>query len=162
MSLLISVNTEAIRKFFENPVVLSAVTSFFFAQFVKVLILLAKNTKKRGRDVAETFFWKTGGMPSSHAALVAALTMSIGFEEGITSNIFIVSFFFTLVVLRDATGVRRSSGIQAKTLNLLGKTLSQKLKIEYHAVKEVHGHTPLEVVVGSFIGILFASAIKYL
>jgi acid phosphatase family membrane protein YuiD len=59
-------------------------------------------------------------------------------------------------------GVRRSSGIQARTLNLLGRQLAEAVKIEYHPVKEVHGHAPLEVVVGAFLGIFIAAAYAYL
>jgi acid phosphatase family membrane protein YuiD len=64
--------------------------------------------------------------------------------------------------MRDAMGVRRSSGLQARTLNLLGKQISERLGIEFHPIKEVHGHTPLEVVVGSFLGIFIAAAYAFL
>lgn len=110
----------------------------------------------------EAFFWRTGGMPSSHAAMVAALTVTAGIREGINSNLFIISFFLSLIILRDAVGVRHSSGIQAKTLNMLGRALSERLQIEYHPVKEIMGHKPLEVVVGCFIGIFIAAAYAYL
>jgi acid phosphatase family membrane protein YuiD len=59
-------------------------------------------------------------------------------------------------------GVRRSSGLQARALNFLGRQLSDDSKIEYHPVKEVHGHTPMEVVVGVFLGIFIAAAYAYL
>jgi acid phosphatase family membrane protein YuiD len=59
-------------------------------------------------------------------------------------------------------GVRRSSGIQARTLNFLGRQLSELAKIEYHPIKEVHGHAPLEVVVGAFLGVFIAAAYVYL
>jgi acid phosphatase family membrane protein YuiD len=64
--------------------------------------------------------------------------------------------------MRDAMGVRRSSGIQARTLNLLGRQLVESVRIEYHPIKEVHGHAPLEVVIGAFLGIFIAAAYAYL
>jgi len=69
---------------------------------------------------------------------------------------------FALVIIRDALGVRRSSGIQARVLNLLGRQTSEKLKIEFHPVKEVNGHSPLEVVVGTLLGITIAAAFSFL
>jgi acid phosphatase family membrane protein YuiD len=59
-------------------------------------------------------------------------------------------------------GVRRSSGLQARSLNFLGRQLTEKSDIEFHPIKEVHGHTPLEVVVGSLLGIFIAAAYAYL
>jgi acid phosphatase family membrane protein YuiD len=64
--------------------------------------------------------------------------------------------------MRDAMGVRRASGIQARTLNLLGRHLAENIKIEYHPMKEVHGHAPLEVVIGALLGIFIAAAYAYL
>ncbi|MDR0683518.1 MAG: divergent PAP2 family protein [Spirochaetaceae bacterium] len=148
--------------FIQNQLFLSALTSFLFAQFIKFAIIITKRGKKSRREMLEAFFWRTGGMPSSHAAMVAALTVTAGIREGINSNLFIISFFLSLIILRDAVGVRHSSGIQAKTLNMLGRALSERLQIEYHPVKEIMGHKPLEVVVGCFIGIFIAAAYAYL
>jgi acid phosphatase family membrane protein YuiD len=64
--------------------------------------------------------------------------------------------------MRDAMGVRRSSGIQARSLNFLGKNIEERMGIEYHTVKEVQGHTPLEVVIGALLGIFIAAAYAYL
>jgi len=69
---------------------------------------------------------------------------------------------FALIIIRDALGVRRSSGIQARVLNLLGRQTSEKLKIEFHPVKEVNGHSPLEVAVGALLGITIAAAFSFL
>jgi acid phosphatase family membrane protein YuiD len=67
-----------------------------------------------------------------------------------------------LVIMRDAMGVRRSSGMQAKSLNSLGKSMEERMGVEYHAVKEVQGHTPLEVVIGALLGIFIAAAYAFL
>jgi acid phosphatase family membrane protein YuiD len=157
-----SLRTTPFRVFIENPIVLSAITSWFLAQAIKSAIVLLR-TKRRDRgEILRTIAWRTGGMPSSHAALVSALTASIAVKEGIHSNLFAVCFFMALIIMRDAMGVRRSSGIQAKSLNSLGKSMEERMGVEYHAVKEVQGHTPLEVVIGALLGIFIAAAYAFL
>jgi acid phosphatase family membrane protein YuiD len=152
----------ALRGFFENPIFLSAVSSLFLAQFVKTLIYLLRSKRKNPRDTLETLIWRTGGMPSSHSSMVASLAASVAFYEGIDSNLFIITLMFSLIIIRDSLGVRRSSGIQARVLNWLGRNVSEKLKIEYHPIKEVNGHSPLEVVVGALLGIFIAAAFRFL
>jgi len=100
--------------------------------------------------------WRTGGMPSSHAAIVCALVTSVGIYEGLDSNLFIFSLIFAMVVLRDAVGVRRAAGLQAKALNNLGRQYAKLTGMEFHSVKEIQGHTPLEVLVGVVLGIAIA------
>jgi acid phosphatase family membrane protein YuiD len=152
----------AFRSFFENPVFLSAISSWFLAQLVKSCILVLRPNRHPGRGVIKTFLWETGGMPSSHAALVTAMALAVALRDGFASDLFVVSFFFAMVVIRDAMGVRRSSGLQSKTLNVLGKQAAEKMGIEYQPVKEVYGHTPLEVAVGSLLGLFIACAYFYL
>jgi acid phosphatase family membrane protein YuiD len=101
-------------------------------------------------------------MPSSHAALVSSVCTSIAFVRGIASDLFIFSFWFALVVLRDAMGVRRSAGLLAKALNNLGKQAAEKTGLEFRTVKEIQGHTPLEVIVGASLGIFIAAGINLL
>jgi uncharacterized protein len=144
--------------FFKNPVFLSACFSLCIAQVVKAIISLVKTRARSFREVITILFWKTGGMPSSHSALATSIATAIGITGGMNSNIFILSMFFALVVIRDAMGVRRSSGIQARVLNQLGKELQGKLKIQFHPVKEVHGHTPSEVLVGILLGFFISLA----
>lgn len=132
------------------------------AQLLKAVIILFNGRKKTPREILATIAWRTGGMPSSHAALVSAMAVSVAIREGVGSNLFAVSFWFALIVMRDSMGVRRSSGIQARVLNLLGRTVADKLDVEFHPVKEVHGHAPLEVVVGALLGIFMAAAYAYL
>jgi acid phosphatase family membrane protein YuiD len=157
-----SIRSESVKVFIENPIVLSAVTSWFLAQVVKTVILLLKTNRKNGREVLMTIVWRTGGMPSSHAALVSAMTASVAIREGLQSNLFAVIFFTSLIIMRDAMGVRRSSGIQGKSLNSLGRNLEERFGLEYHPIKEVQGHTPLEVVIGALLGIFIAAAYAYL
>lgn len=100
-------------------------------------------------------------MPSSHSALVSSVTTAIAFKDGISSDLFVFSCCFALVVVRDAMGVRRSSGQQAKALNDMGVNVSEKLKVPFKPVKEIQGHKPVEVfaglLLGFFIGVAFST-----
>lgn len=100
--------------------------------------------------------WATGGMPSSHASIVVALTVAIAFEQG-ASPLFFVTGIFALIVIRDSFGVRASVGEQAHLLNVL----SSKLNIHRKA-RIVLGHTPAQVTVGALIGFLVATTIYVL
>jgi acid phosphatase family membrane protein YuiD len=163
MSSAIAIRADSVKAFIENPVFLSSLSSWFFAQLLKaVIVLLRRGSKRSARELIETIAWRTGGMPSSHAALVSSMSASVAIREGIGSNLFVVALFMSFIVMRDAMGVRRSSGLQARYLNWLGRQLAEKQEIEYHPIKEIHGHTPLEVVVGMFLGIFIAAAYAYL
>ncbi len=149
---------EYMRSFIRNPVFLSAVTSWFLAQLIKTIVALLRLKKQSLKDVLETLIWRSGGMPSSHSALASSLAASIGFSEGFGSNLFLITMFLAFVIMRDSLGVRRSSGVQGRVLNSLGRSISEKLKLDFHPVKEVYGHEPLEVLVGSLLGILISAA----
>jgi len=109
-----------------------------------------------------TLAWSTGGMPSSHAAVVTSMTAAVGFHEGLGSNLFAVSLFIAMVVMRDAMGVRRASGLQARALNLLGKQVAEKIDVEFRPVREIQGHAPPEVIVGALLGIVIAVAYAWM
>lgn len=147
-----------IKVLLNNPIFLSALMSLCVAQFIKAVISLLKARRQEEfREAMLIFFWRTGGMPSSHSATAIAISTAIVLTEGF-SNLFIVSLFLSLIVIRDALGVRRSAGLQAKALNRLGAELSIKQGIRYEALKEVHGHTWPEVLVGSALGFFIAFA----
>ena len=95
-----------------------------------------------------------GGMPSSHSALVSTLTTMIGKYEGITTPIFAVSLVFSLIVMYDASGVRRAAGKQAKMLNKIVETPGLTNVEVGEKLVEVLGHTPIEVIVGVIVGVL--------
>ena len=143
---------------FENPVFLSALCSLLLAQFLKAVINILRARSKSFYDVAVTFFWKTGGMPSSHSALAVSIATAIAYTEGTNTSIFVLALFFALVVIRDAMGVRRATGQQARVLNLMGKELASRFGLPTHTVKEVHGHNPAEVLVGGVLGFFIAIA----
>ena len=136
--------------------------SWLVSQLIKGIIAVLHIRKKTFREILETLFWSTGGMPSSHAAVVASMTAGVAFHEGVGSNLFAVSLFVAMVVMRDAMGVRRASGLQARALNFLGRQASEKLGIEFHHVKEIQGHAPLEVIVGGLLGIFISAAFAWL
>jgi acid phosphatase family membrane protein YuiD len=152
----------SIRALIENKIFLSSICSLCLAQILKSILFLIKHRNKKSRELVEILIWRTGGMPSSHAALVSSLCTSIAFKKTIASDLFIFSFWFALVVLRDAMGVRRSAGLLAKALNNLGSQTAEKTGLDFHTVKEIQGHTPMELVVGASLGIVIAIGINLL
>jgi len=145
-----------IKSLLENIIFLSAISSLCFSQILKMVIYLLTHKHKKPMEAIQTAIWSTGGMPSSHSALVCSLTTSAGIKQGISSDFFIFSLIFALVVLRDSLGVRRAAGLQAKALNALGKQAAEKLGLEFNPVQEINGHTMLEVLVGGILGVLIA------
>lgn len=154
--------SEEIKNLLTNPVLLASISSWFCAQFLKTVISILYGKIHSLYELAESLIWKTGGLPSSHSALVASLCTTIGIRNGIASDIFILSLCFLMVTVRDAVGVRRSSGIQAKKINEIGKQLDEKKLIEYKSIKEVNGHTPLEVTLGCILGFFIGLAYSFL
>lgn len=148
--------------FFLNFPLLAALISILFAQVVKVPIALIVSRRFKP-DMA----FSTGGMPSSHTAGVAALTTSIGILEGVGSNAFAIAFVFSIIIMFDASGVRRHAGEQAVVLNKLRKDFlisingtkdsNQKETAErLQDLKELLGHKPIEVFFGAVTGICIA------
>jgi acid phosphatase family membrane protein YuiD len=151
-----------IKDLFGNPIFLASIVSFVASQIMKAAIVLSSSKGKKKKETVMALVWSTGGMPSSHSALVTSMAAAAGFSEGVGSSIFVVSLFFALVIMRDALGVRRAAGLQAKALNTLGRDMAEQLKIDWQPVKEIQGHTPLEVVVGGLFGIFIASVMYFL
>lgn len=145
-----------------NPVFLAAISSWIISQFLKTIITLFTAKVRSSKELVELLFWRTGGMPSSHSALVASVCTTFGFKYGIGSDLFIFSCCFALVVIRDAVGVRRSSGQQARALNELGARVSAKLKYQFKPVKEIQGHRPMEVLAGILLGFFLGVAFSTL
>ena len=122
------------------------------AQAMKVLFEYAY-TKKINRNL----IFSTGGMPSSHSALVVAMAASIGSTEGLYSPIFAVAFIFALIVMHDAAGVRRAAGKHAVVINNLIEKLKSIGITPDEKLKELLGHSPIEVVAGALWGIIVAA-----
>jgi len=146
--------------FFSNKVIIVCLTSYIIAQLLKVIIVLVEQKKLDfGRFVG------AGGMPSSHAALVVSLATSVGVLEGFQSVEFAICLILSLVVMYDASGVRRAAGEQAKILNKLVDNLYKSEKLDSDEftkqLKELLGHTPFQVIVGAVLGIAVALLMLY-
>ncbi len=134
-----------------NRVFLSAFITVIIAQILKIIYNFIREGKVDFRIMTST-----GGMPSSHSASVMALTTAVGIETGWDSPLFGVTLFFSLIVMYDAAGIRRAAGRQAEILNRImddlyrGRTLYE----EGEKLKELLGHTPVEVIVGAILGIV--------
>jgi len=134
---------------FYNAILVSAVTAWAIAQLLKVVVSIILMRKFNFQLI-----FSSGGFPSSHSATVSALTLGIGKYYGWDSPIFAVATVFTMIVLYDAAGVRRAAGKQAEVLNLLVERLSPTLNFDQKRLKELIGHTPLEVFGGVSVGII--------
>jgi hypothetical protein len=130
---------------------------FLIAITIMLIVQIQKGVVAWVRQGRPDFrrFVRTGGMPSAHAASVSALTTSVAFTHGVRSALFSVALYFSLVVMYDATGLRRSTGQQAALLNRLLETHANRQLLE-HRLWELVGHTPFEVVVGAVVGVFYA------
>ena len=132
-----------------NKIFLIAFISWAIAQILKIIIHFVK-FKKWNLNL----IFSAGGMPSSHTSFMIATTTAIGLKEGFQSSIFALSLIVSFVVMYDATGVRKEAGNQAKVLNQI-MNLFENDKIDFDKkLKELLGHTPVEVFGGLILGIL--------
>lgn len=132
-----------------NPIINVTAVSWFITQVLKVLIVLL--TEKR---IDFERFVGAGGMPSSHSSTVCTLSVLIGRKLGFYSPEFAIAFVFSLVIMYDAAGVRRAAGQQASVLNkMLDNWYTSDHEFAEIELKELLGHTPLQVIMGAIIGI---------
>lgn len=153
---------ESFLDMFTNRIFLSGVSAWFLAQFIKTLIQVFKSRRNLNRSLWVTLLWTTGGMPSSHSAVVTALTTAIAFRVGLQDPVFLASLFFSFLAIRDALGVRRAAGLQARLINQMAQDLNERLGFSYKPVKEINGHKAAEVTVGILLGFFLALAFNYL
>jgi len=132
-----------------NPVLLSALTAWMIAQVLKVVIELIV-TKR----INWGLLFQAGGMPSSHSALVSATALSSGLVYGFGSAVFSVAAVLAMIVIYDATGVRREAGRQAVLINSIIEELSKGKIPPQEKLKEMLGHTPGEAFLGTLLGLL--------
>ena len=130
--------------FLDNSVLFWSLLSCLIAQFFKIIFNFFSTGKIRFGIMFET-----GGMPSSHSALITGASSGIGFELGFDSPIFALAIAVSLIVMYDASGVRKASGNQALEINKLSRKLDAKSEVN---LKENLGHTKSEVIVGSLLG----------
>lgn len=139
---------------FSNKIFLTAATGWFLAQVIKTFIHFLLLKEFRAERLVGS-----GGMPSSHSATVCALACAAFYEHGSDSFAFAISLTLAIIVMHDAMGVRRETGIQAKLLNDMVHIFEDMGRSElstYDKLKEFVGHTPLQVLVGALLGIATA------
>ena len=150
-------NLEAIKMTVANTgyeVILCGLLSAFFAQLIKFVLFTFQS-----RRINFKIFTTTGGMPSAHSAGVMGLSTAVGILQGYDSYLFAACLGFSLIIMYDAAGLRRAAG---KTAACLNRMMDDFYHHDMHSVggklKELLGHTPLEVFVGAVFGIIFAYA----
>ncbi|MBW4681450.1 MAG: divergent PAP2 family protein [Microcoleus vaginatus WJT46-NPBG5] len=132
----------------DNQVLVVALTACLIAQILKVIFELVIHGKVNLRVLVTT-----GGMPSAHSALVTALATSVGQTVGWETPEFAVAAIFAIIVMYDAAGVRLAAGKQARILNqIIDELFQEHPKFNEDRLKELLGHTPVQVIVGSTLG----------
>lgn len=139
-----------------NRAIVAAITAWAIAQGLKVLLTLAISRRFDSSRVLGS-----GGMPSSHSAMVCALTTTVGIREGCASSMFALACCFAGIVMYDAAGVRRSAGRNAAVINHLVESLSGRGEYTFdeERLKELVGHTPIQVLAGALLGVLVGALI---
>jgi len=139
-----------------NPILLSALTAWLIAQVLKVLIEFIILRKWNW-----ALLFQAGGMPSSHSAMVSATALSIGMVVGFDQAVFALSSVLAIIVIYDATGVRRQTGQQAVLINSIIEEFSKGKIPPQDKLKEVLGHTPGEAILGTMLGLSTAFVIYF-
>ncbi len=134
-----------------NRVLVVCLISWTLAQGSKLLVNLVQERRLNLRYLATS-----GGMPSAHSAVVVALATRVGMETGLDSVPFAIAAVFAAVVLYDAAGVRRAVSVQARILNRMLAEMIEAQQFNERRLRELIGHTPFEVFVGSLLGALTA------
>ena len=137
---------------FENKALIAGLIAWLLAQIIKIPL-----------DYFRTRRWNwallltTGGMPSSHSSLMTATTLAIGLYHGFDSPVFALGVVITMIVTYDAAGIRRQAGMHAERINVLFDELLHGHSLSEKDLREVIGHTPLEVAGGILLGLLVAT-----
>src|SRR5215216_7056679 len=137
---------------FQNKVLIAGLCAWALAQIIKIPL-----------DFLRTHKWNwsllltTGGMPSSHSALMTATTLAIGLYQGLDNPVFALGVVLTMIVTYDAAGVRQQAGIHAQRINVIVAELLKGHPINERDLREVLGHTPLEVMGGILLGMAVAT-----
>ena len=147
-----------IRELFQNPIFVGPAAGWFVAQILKIIIEVAV----QGKDFHGSRIAGSGGMPSSHSSTVCAMVVTTAARYGFSGFEFPMAFFFAFIVLYDARGVRRETGEQAKAINAMiewfeghGKDIPGPDQF-----KELIGHSPLQVLVGSILGLIVGFSVS--
>ncbi|MBN2118185.1 MAG: divergent PAP2 family protein [Anaerolineales bacterium] len=138
---------------FQNKALIAGLIAWALAQLIKIPL-----DYLRTRRWNWALLFTTGGMPSSHSALVTATTLAIGLYYGFDSPIFALGVAITMIVTYDAAGVRQQAGIHAQRINVIFEELLRGHPINERDLKIVLGHTPLEVTGGILLGLVVATS----
>ncbi|MFA5528148.1 MAG: divergent PAP2 family protein [Peptostreptococcales bacterium] len=140
-----------INELFDNQILGVTLVSWAVAQILKFIINLIQN-----KDIDFNRLVGSGGMPSSHSSLVMGLSTAVGIKLGFNSLEYAMALSFAVIVMYDASGVRRAVGVQANLLNEIINDLKLFQHIEQRKLKELIGHTPFQVISGALLGIMIA------
>jgi len=143
---------EILREFFGNKAVWVSIATGAIAQIAKVVINII-----RFRTFNFRWFTETGGMPSSHSAFVSGIAVAVGMAAGFDSAPFAVALTVAIIVVYDAAGVRRAVGKQAEILNEIAELMHEHKDVPPERLKELIGHTPVEVFIGVLTGVLIST-----
>jgi uncharacterized protein len=143
---------QSIKTVLDNHILIVSLAACGISQGLKLIIDVIKNGK-----ISLRVLTTTGGMPSAHSAFVTALATGVGMARGWDSVEFAIATIFAIVVMYDAAGVRQAAGKQARILNqLVDELFSEDHHFNEQRLKELLGHTPVQVIVGAILGVLFA------
>lgn len=140
-----------IEQLLQNKILLVALVSWFIAQLLKVIITLLQEHRLDWSKL-----WASGGMPSSHSAFVMSLAISSGQVWGYDSTYFAIAAVLSFVVMYDAANVRLEAGKQAAVINQIIEVLENPDLNPEERLKEILGHTPLQVLAGGVLGFVIA------
>jgi acid phosphatase family membrane protein YuiD len=138
---------------FQNKALIAGLTAWALAQVIKIPL-----DYMRTRRWNWALLFTTGGMPSSHSSLMTATTLAIGLYFGLDHPLFALGVAITMIVVYDAAGVRMQAGIHAQRINVLFNELLHGHMVDEKELREVIGHTPLEVVGGILLGLAVATS----
>jgi acid phosphatase family membrane protein YuiD len=141
----------------QNHVLWSALAAWFLAQAIKIPVDYFQS-----RRWSWALFFSAGGMPSSHSALVTATAHAIGLYSGFDTPLFGMAVAIAMVVIYDATGIRRQAGMQAQKINVMVEQLLKGHPISNQQLREALGHTPLEAFGGILLGLVVAQVLWFL
>ena len=142
---------EIFSEIIKNKIFMTTVSAWIIAEVIKVTLGVIKEKRFDFR-----WFIGTGGMPSSHVAGASCLAAAVGLEYGFDSVHFALAASFAIVVMFDAQGVRRSTGRQAHILNKVMEDIYWQGKIHEGRLRELVGHTPIQVIMGFLLGVCVA------
>lgn len=146
-----------LQQFFSNKIIGISALAWFVAQVIKIILDLIRTKSLDWRLITSS-----GGMPSSHSSFVTSLATSIGITQGFDSPMFAITFVLCMVVMYDAAGVRRAAGKQAAAINDIADILENYGFRMDESLKELLGHTPVEVAAGALLGIGLSIAMNLL